>query len=315
MFIQFLKKSFKITWPYALVIYIFWQAFLTFFDISTRHINENDNPDFKATVYFSRNPVYLLSYASGDEVFYQNQNALVQSALGKGIDFFLSYRPSLIDEKFYEAHKTILSEKAGAGYWLWKPYIILKTLETTPENTVVVYADSGMIFTDSLMPLIKYTKNNDAIFFISDEKTYANLDGSTDKQVSLETKAFDHPNFKKFPQIWAAFMIFKNTQNTRNFVKKWLDMCLNHNWLRGYGVSSHRHDQSLMGISLLLNPDGMKIMHEKDYWPMVKWQHRHKNEENFSLMPYQKNGMHYYMHKIWRYPPLRWLRYTLFKGS
>lgn len=295
-------------------LYFFWQIFITLFDISTRHIDPFSNKDYKVNSYKSRDPVYLVSYADGDEVFYQNQHALVQSGINRGIDFFLSYRKSLLDEDFYNKNKSVLDEKSGAGYWLWKPYIILKTLENSPDNSVIIYADSGMIFTSSLVPLIEKTKNFDALLFACDENTYRNLDNATDKKVSEETGADKLNNFKNHPQVWGCFMIFKNTIKTREFVKKWLEMCLKTSWLKGYGVSSHYHDQSLMAICFLKNPDGILLMHEKDFWPIAKWHHRHKNEENYSLLVYQQPGMHYFEHKAWRFPPLKWFRYVFYKG-
>src|SRR5208282_2331127 len=62
------------------------------------------------------------------------------SALNKGVDFILNYRKSHIDKEFFEKNKHILSQKKGDGYWLWKPYFILKTLENAPENSTVIYS-------------------------------------------------------------------------------------------------------------------------------------------------------------------------------
>ena len=49
---------------------------------------------------------------------------------------------------FYKKNKNILDEPRGAGYWLWKPYIILETFKQIDEGDVVLYIDSSDTFKD-----------------------------------------------------------------------------------------------------------------------------------------------------------------------
>lgn len=296
------------------ICYSCLQLSYTLFDISTRSIDNAANPDFGAKNKLFSKGVYLISYADGFEVFFQNQNALAQSALNRGVDFILNYRRSHIDEDFYKKYQTILDEKYGAGYWLWKPYIILKTMETTPEGCVIIYADSGAILTSSLMPLLKYLERYDGIFYRYDREMYGTLKTTIDAQVAQELGVSTHIDFDKIRQLWAGFMVFRNCQVTRDFIKTWLELCTNPNLIKGYGKSRHFHDQSLLSITLLKHPNRMVALSEDDFQPIVKWQHRHQDEASFSLMPYQQPSMSYIEHKAWRFPPLKWLRYVLFRG-
>jgi len=286
----------------------------TLFDISTRNIDPVSNCDFRADKKIFSKGVYLVSYADGHEVFFKNQNALSQSALNRGIDFIFNYRRSHIDETFYKKNQSTLDEKGGAGCWLWKPYFILKTMENTPEGCIIIYADTGAIFTNSLMPILKYLQENDGIFYRYINDKEGTLKSTIDTQVAIELGVSTYPDFDKMLQVWAGFMIFRNCQETRNFVKFWLDLCTNPNYLKGYGKSRHLHDQSLLNISLLKNKNRMIAVPENDFLPIVKWQHRHPREASFSLMPYQQSSMSYIEHKAWRFPPLKWLRYVLYRG-
>jgi hypothetical protein len=286
----------------------------TLFDISTRSIDPVSNPDFQADKKIFSNGIYLISYADGHQVFFQNQNALSQSALNRGIDFIFNYRRSHIDEAFYKKNQSILGEKTGAGWWLWKPYFILKTMENTPEGCVIIYADSGAIFTSSPMPILKHLQENDGIFYRYSNDKEGTLKTTIDAQVASELGVSTYPNFDNTPQVWAGFMIFRNCQAARNFVKFWLDLCTNPSYLKGYGKSRHLHDQSLLNISLLKHSNRMIAVSEDDFLPMIKWQHRHPHESSFSLMPYQQSSMSYIEHKAWRFPPLKWLRYVLYTG-
>src|SRR5437870_8412472 len=69
----------------------------------------------------------------------------------------INYGPEDLDRQFYEQHKHILQLKRGAGYWLWKPYIILKTLLET-NYKYIIYCDSGSKLADSIEKVIKRLK-------------------------------------------------------------------------------------------------------------------------------------------------------------
>ncbi|ETO03755.1 hypothetical protein RFI_33647 [Reticulomyxa filosa] len=45
-----------------------------------------------------------------------------------GFDVCIPYNMSFMSTDFVVAHQDILQNRRGAGYWLWKPYIIFHTL-------------------------------------------------------------------------------------------------------------------------------------------------------------------------------------------
>lgn len=284
------------------------------FDISTRSIDPVANPDIGTKEKLYREGVYLISYAHGNEIFFQNQNALAQSAINRGVDFIFNYRKSHIDKEFYEKNKAILDEKCGAGYWLWKPYVILKTLESTPEGSIIVYADSGSIFTGSISPILKYLDQYDGVLYRYSENAFSTTDKIIDPQVAEELKVTDYSDFKTKKHLWAGFMVLRNCATTKAFVKQWLELCQNPNFLKGYGKGHHLHDQALFNTIFLKNPEKLVALPGSDFDKILKWTHRHPNESAYSLMPYQQRNMSYYEHKAWRFPPLKWLRYVLCKG-
>lgn len=290
------------------------QLSYTLFDISTRNVDPIANPDFNANKKLFSKGVYLVSYADGSEVFFQNQHALAQSTLNRGIDFIFNYRRSHIDENFYKKYQAILDQKMGAGYWLWKPYVILKTMQNAPEGSIIVYADTGAIFTNSLVPILENLQQYDGVFYRYAREMYGTLKTTIDAQVAQELGVSTHPDFNTIRQLWAGLIVFRNCENSRNFVRTWLELCTNQNYVKGYGKGRHFHDQSLLSIALLKHPNRMIALPEDDFQPMVKWQHRHQDEASFSLMPYQQPSMSYMEHKMWRFPPLKWLRYVLLKG-
>ena len=53
------------------------------------------------------------------------------------------YGPEILDKDFKEKFKHILSHSRGAGYWIWKLYIIQKKLNEINENDILIYLDAG----------------------------------------------------------------------------------------------------------------------------------------------------------------------------
>lgn len=48
------------------------------------------------------------------------------------------------DEEFWFKHSDFINNNSkGYGYWLWKPYIIKKTLEKMNDEDILLYLDCG----------------------------------------------------------------------------------------------------------------------------------------------------------------------------
>jgi hypothetical protein len=46
--------------------------------------------------------------------------------------------------EFWDKHKNFIkNNKRGYGYWIWKSYLVLKTLELMNDNDILLYADAG----------------------------------------------------------------------------------------------------------------------------------------------------------------------------
>ena len=237
-------------------------------------------------------PVYLVSYADGPEVFHRNQNALTASALNKGVDFFLNYKKGHLDKEFLEKNKGLFSQKKGAGYWLWKPWIILKTLQTVPENAIVIYADSGFVFHSPLHPLIDLAAEHPIILVDYDPSLHGNL-GQITKRETLVKMGCDTPAFRKGKHLWAAFGIFQNTPESRAFVKRWLDYCCDNSILTDTPsmlpeypeFRGHAHDESILSTLYNLEPNGKHLITVPEFYKYASWHHRHPGSEYQSLLP------------------------------
>ena len=214
-----------------------------------------------------RPPLVLVSYADGHEVFYQNQAALAASAADKGFDIIYNFRRSALDAKFSTKNKHILDLPRGAGYWVWKPYVILKAMEASPENSLILYADSGVVFKKSLHKLLKHFKEFDKV--LVGYGTPIPLEMQLKKE-SYEAFPFQiTQNILDSQALWGFFLGLKNTPANRHFVKMWLQACEDVNAVSDAPLDpshqnprfdAHLHDQALLSVLAAHYPESTLII-------------------------------------------------------
>ena len=266
---------------------------LMFNDISVEPISPEDNPDFQATEIKHRPPVYLISYVDGpDETYFKNQNAMALSALNKGIDFIFNYKRSHLDPEFVHKNEHILNQPKGAGYWLWKPYVILKTMEHAPENSVIIYADAGFIFQSSIKIALEKIKHHDMILY-----DYTPTDGhiveNVVKRYALKKMNCDTEACRKSSSLLAGFLILKNTPTTRNFIKQWLTYAQDSKILMDGSFSvtehpnfvHHKHDQAILCVLYHKLPKGIITMPHTWFKQFAFIHHRKGSDGFISLIP------------------------------
>jgi len=212
--------------------------------------------------------------------------------LGK-IDTIIEYSLNDIDNEFKEKNKEILSLPRGAGYWIWKPYFILKTLNTMNDNDVLIYCDTAMNFVGSLDPYIENMKSSIMVFqhgFDSAERSFTKGD------IFKKFNCKDNKDITDSTQLDGSHSIWKKDEKSLAFVKEWLENCCIKQLVTDDpsiepnldGFAENRHDQSLLSILAKLNKDKYNIQIEysaTDYgnekrdkkFPQLLHHHRWRN--------------------------------------
>lgn len=86
--------------------------------------------------------IHFITY--GDHKFTKSKKRIYSEALNCGwFDTITVYGPQDLDPDFKEQFKDILKLERGAGYWLWKAYIIKKKLCEINDDDILVYLDCG----------------------------------------------------------------------------------------------------------------------------------------------------------------------------
>lgn len=200
----------------------------------------------------------FLSYATGN--FIEARDQLCQSAIDVGFDIAIAKTYDDLDQKFRDKNHGILSQTRGAGYWLWKPQIILQELQKLDKDDVLVYSDAGRSTYYQFRSFPKHC--------ISLTKKHGFLLGPTIGQhgpMSKWTKrdAFvlldmDKPEIHILSPIQATYSFWTPCKEAFDFLEDWLNACKDPRILTDMpntqglpnldDFKDHRHDQSILSL-------------------------------------------------------------------
>ncbi len=164
-------------------------------------------------------------------------------------------------------------KKRGYGYWIWKPYFILKVLEEIEYGDIINYMDIGCHIIEK-----NSTRFYEYIDLISDKKKWLLPFQYKIKDTNLN-KNFYYPNREEYkftksdllnyfgflndkliletPQYWAGNFFIKKTDDSIKFIKEWLNIFYERFDLVDDTTSKiknhkdfieNRHDQSVFSI-------------------------------------------------------------------
>lgn len=167
-------------------------------------------------------------------------------------DRVIAYGPADIDEAFRKAHAETFAIRRGAGLWLWKPYILLKTLtERAQDGDVVFYADAGAFFIRPFRHILQTMKQDIWVSHIPlAEKQYT-------KRETFVLMKCEGAAYEETPQAQGGFVGIRKSAQSVAFVKEWLTYACNYRILSATpnplypereDFQAHREDQSILSL-------------------------------------------------------------------
>lgn len=209
----------------------------------------------------------------------RTQQRIYQEAMSMNVfqQCFLWDETKLSSEFINQFWPYFSSQPRGFGYYVWKPYIIEKTLEQIPENSYLFYIDVGCVVnTNGQKRLLEYislleSSGKSVLGFqlTHKEKTWTKMD-------LLERMNYTFPEQMDTFQCLSGIILFKNTPEGRDFVRKWRTIMEENTHWRDDAPSiapndptfqEHRHDQSV--FSILLKQYGGVILDDETWWPDI----------------------------------------------
>lgn len=199
-------------------------------------------------------PWHLLTFA--DARFHKSQLRLVASARSFGAATIHAHSPqSIRNHSWAQTHRRILRAKRGAGYWLWKPFLILDTLRSIPAGDFLIYSDSGASIVADPTPLLSHcARLGGRLFF----HVHGFINAHYVKRDCFVLMGCDTELYWQAPQTNAAFLVLRNDVASLTFVAEWAAWISNFDLVRDtpnqYGLPdlpgfvAHRHDQSILSL-------------------------------------------------------------------
>lgn len=169
---------------------------------------------------------HFITFATEDHMSFAQKN--VESALSVGkFDTATIYTMNDLDDHFKEKNQYILNNKRGSGYWLWKPYIILKKLLEIDENDILCYNDSKFIWLKDVREFEKdilVDKNIGGYSNKPNGGTHIEKHLSKFDAYALMNVKLGHikENFSNTLQVWAGLLLLRKIFNSIRFIGEWL---------------------------------------------------------------------------------------------
>jgi hypothetical protein len=164
---------------------------------------------------------HFITFAT--ENYRNHAKDICNSASSTGFDVVRIFTPNDLDENYKEKNAHILNNKSGAGFWIWKSYIILKYLYEIDKDDILCYCDSLYLFTGKVTIqeisqnihgsgiLITHNKPNEPQFL---EKQYSKGDAFVLMNAMDDT-------FFETPQVWGGCVILRNSFSSLKVIAEW----------------------------------------------------------------------------------------------
>jgi len=196
---------------------------------------------------------YLVSFATGR--FVRDQEDLMASAPRFGVTDLRSWNGEMLRATpFYSQHRATLEMERGAGYWLWKPFIMLQTLGEMQEGDCLLYSDAGIEIIADLTPVVTTaSEKRGVMLFRGNGECWEFTKRDCFFYLNVE-----EPRYYQAPMVDASFIVCIKTAQTSEFIAEWLECCSDPRVLADQpnlcgrpnlpGFKDHRHDQSILSL-------------------------------------------------------------------
>lgn len=204
--------------------------------------------------------INLVTFSDG--IKYTFDRIVREAHLSKYFDEIFACSPEDLGKDFFEKHKTFInSNKRGYGYWIWKPQIILQTLEKIQENDILIWCDSGSTIqggnSDKLSQYVNLLNSNEGMIGFSIKHIAKNWTKRSLIEYITEKYSLDNDKINSYlesPQATSGIIMMRRCEKTINVIKDWRDVMENYNLINDElnneapYLKEHRHDQSVWDL-------------------------------------------------------------------
>lgn len=217
--------------------------------------------------------VIAINYSDAKFEKQREYNSFTAYKKGK-VDKVIEYSPLDIDAIFSSKNAHIFAYKRGAGLWLWKPYIILKTLGQMQEGDYLFYCDSGVYYVDKISRLIDVMEKEKTSVMVF-ELPLLEREWTKKEVFSIMKYSDDSHN-----QICGTYILLKKDEFSVNIINDWLEYmqderCASQKQFtqekNPEGFIEHREDQSV--FSLICRKNNIEPFRDPSQFGDRPWQY------------------------------------------
>jgi hypothetical protein len=154
---------------------------------------------------------------------------------------------------FWKSHQDFIQNNPrGFGYWLWKPYLIKKTIDQMQDDDILLYLDGGCEIDvkekDYFLECCEIVKKD----YIVGTLGKTNVEESCKMDLLLKLD-MNHDKYLKTRMHQAGANLILVCNKTRKLVDEWLELCYDYHLIDDSPsinknldeYKEHRHDQSV----------------------------------------------------------------------
>lgn len=218
--------------------------------------------------------IYFVSY--GDKNYNIQLNRIkYQAKKFKLFQKVYIYKHRNLDQKFKNIFNSLLHEKKGGGYWIWKSQVILQTLDKINEGDILLYVDSGSTLNikgkERLKEYFNILSDSESSFLFFKMPTILEKNWTTkevfnyfgvlnDQKITETNQYLGGVLFVKKSQFSINF--FKNFQKTVNFDNRLITNFYDDNQHQEF--MEGRHDQSILSVMAKL--ENCIVINDESYY-------------------------------------------------
>jgi hypothetical protein len=217
--------------------------------------------------------IYFISFGTLDN-YKESTERIKKEAVEMGIfDKIIVYTQFDFDEEYKNRHQNFFNaNRRGYGYWMWKSYIVLKTLNKMQDDDILIYADAGCTLNNNLM-----AKNRLSVYInLCKSSKFGNLafqmhyiEKEWTKMDMFITLDANKPEIMNSGQLVGTVFILKKCLHVMNLVNEWYTISHNYQLISDFpsvipndpSFRDHRHDQSI--FSILRKKRGAQIIKDE----------------------------------------------------
>lgn len=164
----------------------------------------------------------LVTFAYGSKIFYDSQSFLSSFLEKYDIKSFSYDEEYLKNTEFYTENQNYLLVDNKYGWCSWKPYLLLKTMETLEEGDKIILCDVNDIVHPDIFPYVDNVMGEDVSLFIMGH----DLQKKHTKRDCFVFMDCDDEDYWNSPQLEAGITFWKVCGESKHIVSEWLKYCL-----------------------------------------------------------------------------------------